>query len=95
MHSIRALPLWCHDLRLGLSVIARNLGNLCCPLVLPKSIEGWFLTSVQHRSVKRSGSLLRNGTITDYLLVLAETQLTWLLPGAMPRRIGSLPLPAG
>jgi Transposase DDE domain group 1/Domain of unknown function (DUF4387) len=41
-----------HEVRLWLSVIAYNLGNLWRRLVLPKRIEKWLLTRVQQRLVK-------------------------------------------
>ena len=39
--------------RLGLSVLACNLGNLWRP-VLPRRIDGWSLTSLQERLLKRT-----------------------------------------
>jgi hypothetical protein len=41
--------------RLWLSLIAYNLGNLWRRLVLPKKIENWSRTSLQQRLVKRAG----------------------------------------
>ena len=38
-----------NEVRLWLSVIAYNLGNLWRRLVLPKRIKKWSLTSLQQR----------------------------------------------
>jgi hypothetical protein len=38
-----------NEVRLWLSVMAYNLGNLWRRLVLPKKIENWSLTSLQQR----------------------------------------------
>jgi hypothetical protein len=46
--------------RLWLSVIAYNLGNLWRRLVLPKGIETWSLTSLQQRLVKTGGRLVKH-----------------------------------
>jgi hypothetical protein len=52
-------PTWCgnrschrfrsNEVRLWLSVIAYNLGNLWRRLVLPKRVDKWSLTSLQQR----------------------------------------------
>jgi hypothetical protein len=44
-----------NEVRLWLSVIAYNLGNLWRRLVLPKGIGTWSLTSLQQRLVKTAG----------------------------------------
>jgi hypothetical protein len=62
-------------------------------LVLPKSIDGWSLTSLQQRLVKTGGRLVRHAHY--YWLLLAESHLTWRLFGAMLGKIAALPLPAG
>ncbi len=41
-----------NEVRLWLSVIAYNLGNLWRRLALPKRIDNWSLTSLQQRPVK-------------------------------------------
>ncbi len=48
-----------NEVRLWLSVIAYNLGNLWRRLVLPKRIAGWSLTSLQQRLVKTGGRLIK------------------------------------
>ena len=47
-------------MRLWLSVIAYNLGNLWRRLVLPNRMENWSLTSLQQRLVKTGGRLVRH-----------------------------------
>jgi hypothetical protein len=79
--------------RLWLSVIAYNLGNLWRRLVLPWRIGNWSLTSLQQRLVKTGGRLLKHARY--YWLLLAESHLTRRLFGAMVRRIALLRLPAG
>ncbi len=79
--------------RLLLSVIAYNLGNLWRRLVLPKRIDNWSLTSLQQRLVKTGGRLVKHARY--YWLLLAESHLTRRLFGAMVGRIEALALPAG
>ena len=81
-----------NEVRLWLSVIAYNLGNLWRRLVLPRRIGNWSLTSLQQRLVKTGGRLLKHARY--YWLLLAESHLTRRLLGAMLRRIELLPLPA-
>ena len=87
-HRFRA-----NEVRLQLSVLAYNLGNLWRRLVLPKRIDSWSLTSVQQRLVKTGGRLVKHARF--YWLLLAESHLTRRLFGAMLRRIGALPSPTG
>ena len=52
--AVKMTRLSCHrfrsnQVRLGLSVLAYNLGNLWRRLALPKRIENWSLTSLQQR----------------------------------------------
>jgi Transposase DDE domain group 1 len=82
-----------NEVRLWLSVIAYNLGNLWRRLVLPKRIEKWSLTSVQQRLVKTGGRLIKHARY--YWLLLAESHLTRRLFGSMVRRMAALPVPAG
>ena len=96
--AVKMTRLSCHrfrsnEVRLGLSMIAYNLGNLWRRLVLPKKIEKWSLTSLQQRLVKTGGRLIKHARY--YWLLLAESHLTRRLFGAMVRRMNSLPLPAG
>ena len=52
-----------NEVRLWLSVIAYNLGNLWRRLALPKKIENWSLTSLQQRLVKTGGQLVKLRTV--------------------------------
>ncbi len=67
--AVKMMRLSCHrfrsnEVRLMLSLIAYNLGNLWpgCPLgrVLPKRIAHWSLTSLQQRLVKTGGRLVKH-----------------------------------
>jgi hypothetical protein len=86
-------PVSVERVRLWLSLIAYNLGNLWRRLVLPRRISNWSLTSLQQRLVKTGGRLVKHARY--YWLLLAESHLTRRLFGSMVRRIASLPLPAG
>ena len=77
-------------MRLALSLLAYNLGNLWRRLALPKRIENWSLTSLQQRLVKTGGRLVKHARY--YWLLLAESHLTRRLFGCMVRRIAALPL---
>jgi hypothetical protein len=81
------MEIFSHRVRLWLSVIAYNLGNLW-RLVLPKRIENWSLTSLQQRLVKTGGRLVKHARY--YWLLLAESHLTRRLFGSMVRRIDAL-----
>ena len=72
-------------LRLWLSLISYNLGNLWPRLVLPKKIENWSLSILQQRLVKTCGGLVKQAWY--YLLTLAESHLRRRLFGGMVRRI--------
>jgi hypothetical protein len=96
--AVKMTRLSCHrfrsnEVRLWLSVIAYNLGNLWRRLVLPRRIEKWSLTSLQQRLVKTGGRLVKHARY--YWLMLAESHLTRRLFGSMVRRIEALPVPAG
>jgi hypothetical protein len=68
-HRFRA-----NEVRLWLSVLAYNLGNLGRRLALPASIGKWSLTSLQQRLVKTGGRLIQHARY--YWLLLAEGRLT-------------------
>ncbi len=87
-HRFRA-----NEVRLWLSVIAYNLGNLWRRLALPMRIGKWSLTSLQQRLVKTGGRLIKHARY--YWLLLAESHLTRRLFGGMLRKIATLPSPAG
>ena len=96
--AVKMTRLSCHrfrsnEVRLLLSVMAYNLGNLWRRLVLPKRIENWSLTSLQQRLVKTGGRLVKHARY--YCLLLAESGLTQRLFGSMVRRMEALPVAAG
>jgi len=96
--AVKMTRLSCHrfranEVRLWLSVIAYNLGNLWRRLALPQRIATWSLTSLQHRLMKTGGRLLKHARY--YWLLLAEGHLTRRLFGAILRRLVALPGPAG
>src|SRR5664279_2861545 len=70
-----------NEVRLWLSVIAYNLGNLWRRLLLPQRIGNWSLTSLQQRLVKTGGRLIKHARY--YRLLLAESHLTRRLFGSM------------
>jgi hypothetical protein len=87
-HRFRA-----NEVRLWLSVIAYNLGNLWRRLALPARIGKWSLTSLQQRLVKTGGRVIQHARY--YWLLLAESHLTRRLFGNMLQKIAALPSPAG
>jgi Transposase DDE domain group 1 len=87
-HRFRA-----NEVRLWLSVIAYNLGNLWRRLALPARIGKWSLTSLQKRLMKTGGRLIQHARY--YWLLLAESHLTRRLFGNMLQKIAALPSPAG
>jgi hypothetical protein len=96
--AVKMTRLSCHrfrsnEVRLWLSVIAYNLGNLWRRLVLPQRIGNWSLTSLQQRLVKTGGRLVKHARY--YWLLLAESHLTRRLFASMLGRIAGLPLPSG
>ena len=77
--AVKMTRLSCHrfrsnEVRLWLSIIAYNLGNLWRRLVLPQRIGNWSLTSLQQRLVKTGGRLVKHARY--YWLLLAESHLT-------------------
>jgi hypothetical protein len=87
-HRFRA-----NEVRLWLSLIAYNLGNLWRRLALPAPIGKWSLTSLQQRLVKTGGRLIQHARY--YWLLLAESHLTPRLFAGMLAKITMLPSPAG
>ncbi len=80
-------------MRLQLSVLAYNLGNLWRRLGLPQRIKSWSLTSLQHRLLKTGLRLVKHAR--SYWLLLAEGHLNRKLFGEMLERIWALPVPGG
>jgi hypothetical protein len=96
--AVKMTRLSCHrfrsnQVRLALSLLAYNLGNLWRRLGLPRGIENWSLTSLQQRLVKTGGRLVKHARY--HWLLLAEGHLTRLRFGAMLGRITLLPEPTG
>ena len=96
--AVKMTRLSCHrfrsnEVRLWLTIIAYNLGNLWRRLVLPKRIGNWSLTSLQQRLVKTGGRLIKHARY--YWLLLAESHLTRRLFASMLGRIDGLSLPSG
>jgi uncharacterized membrane protein YcjF (UPF0283 family) len=81
------------EVRLQLSVLAHNLGNLRRRLALAQQIKNSSLTSLQQRLVKTGRRLIRHGR--HYSLLLAESYLTRRFFAGMLCRIAGLPSPAG
>jgi len=96
--AVKMTRLSCHrfranEVRLWLSLVAYNLGNLWRRLVLPAPIGKWSLTSLQQRLVKTGGRLIQHARY--YWLLLAESHLTRRLFAGMLAKIAMLPSPAG
>ena len=95
--AVKMTRLSCHrfrsnEVRLWLSILAYNLGNLWRRLALPAGISDWSLTSLQQRLVKTGGRLVKHARY--FWLILAEGHLTRVRFSAMLRRIALLSLPA-
>jgi hypothetical protein len=93
-----ATRLSCHpfrpnEVRLWLSVIAYNPGNLWPRLVLPQRVARWSLTNLQQRLVKTGGKLVKHARY--YWLLLVGDHLARSLLGSILRMIAALPLPDG
>jgi hypothetical protein len=96
--AVKMTRLSCHrfrsnEVRMWLSVMAYNLGNLWRRLVLPQRIGNWSLTSLQQRLVMTGGRLVKHARY--YWLLLAESHLTRRLFGSMVRRIDALAVATG
>ena len=82
-----------NEVRLPLSVLAYNLGNLWRRLALPSRILRRSPTRLQQRLVKTGGRLVKHARY--YWLLLAEGHLRRRLFGSMLRMIAARPLPDG
>jgi hypothetical protein len=76
--------------RLALSLLAYNLGNLWRRLALPRRIENSSLTSLQQRLVKTGGRLVKHGRYYWLFLHLNRRRF-----GTMLGRIALLAAPTG
>jgi len=95
--SLRLAGLSCqlfngNEVRLWLSILAYNFGNLWRRLALLGGIEDWSLTSMQQQLAKTGGRLVKHARY--YGLMLAEGHLTRGRFAALLRRIAMLPLQA-
>src|SRR3984885_12956238 len=77
--AVKMTRLSCHrfranEVRLWLSLIAYNLGNLWRRLALPSPVANWSLTSLQQRLVKTGGRPIQHTRY--YWLLLAGSHLT-------------------
>ena len=96
--AVKMTRLSCHkfrsnEVRLWLTIIAYDLGNLWRRLALPQRIGNWSLTSLQQRLVKTGGRLVKHARY--YWLLLAESHLTGRLFGAMVQRMAALTIRTG
>jgi len=96
--AVKMTRLSCHrfranQVRLWVSVIAYQLGNLWRRLALPRRLDHWSLTSFEQRLVKTGGRLVKHARY--YWLLLAEGHLTRLVFAGALRRIAALPVPVG
>jgi len=87
----RAIGFRANEVRLQLSLLAYNLGNLWRRLVLPKRIDAWSLTSLQQRLVKTAADWSSMPAIIGPAGRGISTPATVL---GMLRRIWALPMPS-
>ena len=80
-----------NQVRLGLFILAYNLGNFLRRLSLPESIKRWSFTSVQTRLIKTGERLVRHAI--RLVFQLAEVMVTRDVFDKVLERIGRL-LPA-
>jgi len=79
--------------RLWLSELAFDLGNLWRRLALPKAIACWSLIGLQQRLVKTGGRLIKHARY--YWLRLTEGHPRRRLFAGIGGKIAALPLPVG
>ena len=92
-YALNWTRLSCHkfvanQVRLGLFILAYNLGNFFRRLALPEAIKRWSLTSIQTRLIKIGGRLVRHAR--RLVFQLAEVMVTKAMFDEMLERIGSL-----
>lgn len=97
-YALNWTRLSCHkfeanQVRLGLFILAYNLGNFVRRLALPESLKRWSLTSVQTRLIKIGGRLVRHAR--RLVFQLAEVMVTRDMFNEMLERIGRLRLVPG
>ncbi len=97
-YALNWTRLSCHkfvanQVRLGLFILAYNLGNFFRRLALPEAIKRWSLTSVQTRLIKTGGRLVRHAR--RLVFQLAEVMVTRGMLTGILERIGRLRLAPG
>ena len=97
-YALNWTRLSCHkfvanQVRLGLFVLAYNLGNFMRRLVLPEAMKHWSLTSLQTRMIKTGGRLVRHAG--RLVFQLAEVLVSREMLGGILERIGRLRLAPG
>ena len=97
-YALNWTRLSCHkfvanQVRLGLFVLAYNLGNFLRRLALPESMKHWTLTSLQTRLIKTGGRLVRHAR--RLVFQLAEVLVTREMLTGILERISQLRLAPG
>ena len=82
-----------NQVRLGLFIMAYNVGNFLRRLVLPESMKHWSLTSLQTRMIKTGGRLVRHAR--RLVFQLAEVLVSREMLGGILDRISQLRLAPG
>jgi len=82
-----------NQVRLALSLLACNLGNLWWRLALPRRIDNWSLTSLPQQLVKTGGRLVKHARY--YWVLLTKGRPNRRRFGAMLGRIALLQVPTG
>ena len=97
-YALNWTRLSCHkfvanQVRLGLFIMAYNVGNFLRRLVLPESMKHWSLTSLQTRMIKTGGRLVRHAR--RLVFQLAEVLVSREMLGGILERISQLRLAPG
>ena len=97
-YALNWTRLSCHkfvanQVRLGLFVLAYNLGNFMRRLALPEGMKHWSLSSLQTRLIKTGGRLVRHAR--RLVFQLAEVVVSREMLAGMLERIGRLRLAPG
>ena len=97
-YALNWTRLSCHkfvanQVRLGLFILAYNLGNFLRRLALPEGMKHWSLTSIQTRLIKTGGRLVRHAR--KLVFQLAEVLVTRDMLTGLLERISRLRLAPG
>src|ERR687892_1592876 len=82
-----------NQVRLGLFILAYNLGNFMRRLALPEPMQHWSLTRLQTRMIKTGGRLVRHAR--RLVFQLAEVLVSREMLGGILERISQLRLAPG